>query len=350
MASLTRTARKPARKASPPRQAQSARKPKRYLRTADAAPQQRPGWKPRKPHIDVGRATLLGQFVEAAYTMYQDNPGNLTPPASSDFPAGYQPVAGVTMRDFIFGRTDPVFYGFVAQKAASPHELIMAMRGTDSGIEWWDDLLSIFQVKFRVPGCGYVAYGFNRIYDTIELLKYPAASAPNATGAERSLASKGTLAQQVAALVASLFPSAHDSAAAAISVVGHSLGAALSTLYVMENAKTKKLKTPMICTFGSPRVGDATFVRVFNSLKLKSWRFAVDQDLAPQVPPEAFGFRHVDALFDLDASGKIVPSFSCWHAMETYLSLINPALSPSQACAAKSFAASSRPVPSGGSR
>lgn len=348
MASLTRTRRKPTREAAPVRQAPPARKSKRYLRTADAAPQQRPGWKPRKPHIDVGRATLLGQFVEAAYTMFEDNPGEMTPPASSDFPAGYQPIAGVTMRDFTFGSTGPIFYGFVAKKTASPDELVMAVRGTEGGIEWWDDLQSIFQVKFRVPGCGYVAYGFNRIYETIELVKYPTAASPNATAAERSLASKGTLARQVAALVESHFPSISGSAAPPISVVGHSLGAALSTLYVMENAKTEKLKTPMICTFGSPRVGDATFVRVFNSLKLKSWRFAVDQDLAPQVPPEAFGFRHVDALFDLDASGKIVPSFSCWHAMETYLSLINPALSPCPACA-QHGRSPRRPVPGGGS-
>ena len=265
--------------------------------------------------------------------MYQDNPGQLTPPAGANFPIGYKPIASVTMRDFLFGSTDPVFYGFVAQETASPHELVVAMRGTESGIEWWDDLHSIFLERFRVPGCGYVAWGFDRIYDTIELLTYPSLSAPNATPAERSLASKGTLSQQVAALVASYAHSTAGSAAPSVSVVGHSLGAALTTLYVMENAKTKKLKTPMICTFGSPRVGDATFVRVFNSLSLKSWRFAVDQDLAPQIPPEAFGFRHVDALIDLDAKGKIEPSFSCWHAMATYLSLINPALSPDPACA-----------------
>jgi pimeloyl-ACP methyl ester carboxylesterase len=331
MTNLTRSHRKPARKAG--HATPSARKPRQYLRTADAAVQRRPGWKPPKTRFDIGRATLLGQFVEAAYTMYEDNPGQLTPPASTHFPAGYRPIAGVTMRDFLFGSTDPVFYGFVAQRTASPSELVMAMRGTDNNTEWWDDAQSFFMVKFRVPGCGYVAYGFDRIYNTIELVKYPSASAPNATIAERSLASEGTLAQQVAALAASDATATAGPAAPHVSVVGHSLGAALSTYYVMENAKTKKLKTPMICTFGSPRVGDATFVRVFNSLSLKSWRFAVDPDVATMVPPEAFGFRHVDALIDLNPTGKIVPSVPCWHAMRTYLSLINPALSPEASCA-----------------
>ena len=36
------------------------RKPKHYLRTADAAVQRRPGWKPHKPRFDIGRATVLG--------------------------------------------------------------------------------------------------------------------------------------------------------------------------------------------------------------------------------------------------------------------------------------------------
>ena len=115
------------------------------------------------------------------------------------------------------------------RKPRRPSELVVAMRGTESGIEWWDDLHSIFLERFRVPGCGYVAWGFDRIYDTIELLTYPSLSAPNATPAERSLASKGTLSQQVAALVASYAHSIAGSAAPSVSVVGHSLGAALTT-------------------------------------------------------------------------------------------------------------------------
>ena len=162
MANLKRSPRKPARKAGAAREAPSGRKPKHYLRTADAAVQRRPGWKPHKPRFDIGRATVLGQLVEAAYTMYQDNPGQLTPPAGANFPIGYKPIASVTMRDFLFGSTDPVFYGFVAQETASPHELVVAMRGTESGIEWWDDLHSIFLERFRVPGCGYVAWGFRQ--------------------------------------------------------------------------------------------------------------------------------------------------------------------------------------------
>jgi len=326
---------KPARKASRAPKAAPAPKATLVPRTADVAGRSPVAARRRRAALAPAQATALGRFIEAAYTMYADNPGDLTPPASADFPAGYAPIGGVAMRDFVFASTDPVFYGFVAQATAPPHDLVVALRGTQGGVEWWDDLNSAFMVKFRVPGCGYVALGFDRIYDTIEIVPYPTAADGGAAPAERSLAAKGGLARQIAALVESrrrALPAAAP--APVVSVTGHSLGAALATLYVMENAKTEKLKTPVLCTFGSPRVGDATFVRVFNGLRLASTRFAVDQDLVPQLPPQAFGFRHVNALVDLNAAGKIRPGFACWHVMPTYLSLIDPALSPDPACAA----------------
>ena len=61
----------------------------------------------------------------------------------------------------------------------------------------------------------------------------------------------------------------------------------------------------------------------------------------PQLPPQAFGFRHVDTLIPLSSAGKVKPSFSCWHALTTYLSLIDPALKVDAACAAGAAVASS---------
>jgi hypothetical protein len=36
--------------------------------------------------FDASRAVLYGGFVATAYTMYGQNPTNLTPPSSTDFP------------------------------------------------------------------------------------------------------------------------------------------------------------------------------------------------------------------------------------------------------------------------
>src|SRR5208337_234214 len=139
----------------------------------------------------VATATLLGQFVEAAYAMFQANPGDPTPRPSPNFPAGYKLVAGIEMRDFIIGGTEHLFYGFIAQSTTAANQFVAAFRGTVGGVEWWDDFNSIVLTPFRVPGCGSVGAGFARIYNTIALVAYPSAAAPKTTLVERSLSSRG---------------------------------------------------------------------------------------------------------------------------------------------------------------
>jgi len=296
---------------------------------------------------DVAQATLLGQFIEAAYAMFNANPGQLTPPPSANFPPGYRLAAAIQMRDFVIGSTDPLFYGFVAQSIAEPNKFVLAFRGTSNGVEWWDDLHALGLTPFRVPGCGQVGEGFARIYNTIHLVEYPAAG-PTAALAPMSLADRGSLSKQMAALVsrhAAAPPRAEAlPAASTVSVTGHSLGAALATMYALENAKSDQVHNPLVCTFASPRVGDPTFAAAFNALRLTSWRFANAPDLVPQLPPPFFGFQHVDALCGLNSAGQVLPTFGCWHALETYLSLINPALKPGADCRL-SFAAPSARAP-----
>ena len=149
----------------------------------------------------VATATLLGQFVEAAYAMFQANPGDPTPPPSPNFPTGYKLIAGIEMRDFIIGSTEHLFYGFIAQSTTAANQFVAAFRGTVGGVEWWDDFNSIVLTPFRIPGCGSVGAGFARIYNTIALVAYPSAAAPKTPLVERSLSSRGSLSRQVAALV-----------------------------------------------------------------------------------------------------------------------------------------------------
>ncbi len=106
--------------------------------------------------------------------MFYANPNDLTPPPSSNFPSDYRPMASITMRDFVLGSTNPLFYGFVAQSLRDPSQYVLAFRGTSDWIEWWDDAHALGLTPFRVPGCGSVAEGFAQIYDTIEIVEYPA--------------------------------------------------------------------------------------------------------------------------------------------------------------------------------
>jgi hypothetical protein len=271
-------------------------------------------------------AVLYGQFVKAAYSMY--DPATLTPPPSADFPAGYQLTAWINMRDFILESTDPVFYGFIAQSMTDANQFVLAIRGTSNGVEWWDDLNAAIKTPFKVPGYGSVGGGFARIYETLEVIERPTGAA-TAPAVAQSLKSIGGFCQQVSALV-------RRHVAATARATGRdtsgSIEAALATLYTLENALTGKIQNPGLCTFASPFVGDSTFATAFNGLGLSSWRIVNAPDIVPNLPPEILGFTHINTLQLYNSSGKVLPSLSCWHALTTYLALIDPALQPDAEC------------------
>jgi Lipase (class 3) len=280
---------------------------------------------------DPAAAVLYGEFIAAAYAMYNAQPGNLTPPPSSNFPGGYRFTAWIQMQDFIIESTGPTFYGFIAQSETDPNQFVLAIRGTSSWVEWWDDFNAIRLAPFKDPGSGSVGAGFARIYDTLEVVTLPTAALTE-SAPPQSLKSAGGFAQQVSALMNRRAGAARTEAlapSASIAVTGHSLGAALATLYVLDNALTARIHNPSIYTFASPRVGDSTFARTFNSLGLTSWRIDNLPDIVPQVP---LGFTHVDTLKQYDSLTTVWPSPSCWHALATYLSLIDAKLKPDPSC------------------
>jgi hypothetical protein len=84
-------------------------------------------------------------------------------------------------------------------------------------------------------------------------------------------------------------------------ITGHSLGAALATLMA------SWVPHAGLYTYGSPRVGDATFVHaITNAVAL---RFVNCCDLATRVPPETiFGYAHAGTLAYLDRNGRWLKS------------------------------------------
>src|ERR1700722_15806202 len=127
--------------------------------------------------FDPKAASLYGQFVQAAYSMFSAAPADLTPPQSDDFPDGYRMVAWIQMQGFILGSTPPLFYGLIAKNTLVANQFVVAIRGTANGVEWWDDLYAAEQIPFRVPVCGKVADGFARIYDTLVVAECEVVSA-----------------------------------------------------------------------------------------------------------------------------------------------------------------------------
>jgi Lipase (class 3) len=180
-------------------------------------------------------------------------------------------------------------------------------------------------------GFGSVGYGFARIYQTLRLVDLVAAEARDARGVAQSPQQSLTFAQQVAAAVQRHAPTPERpgereaappiAAVKTIHVVGHSLGAALATLYVADNAATSAMNTPIICTFASPRVGDPVFAEKFNQLGVTSWRIVNDLDVVPKLP--VLGFEHVNTLHLYNSGSSVTWLLECWHSLATYLHLID---------------------------
>jgi predicted lipase len=86
-------------------------------------------------------------------------------------------------------------------------------------------------------------------------------------------------------------------------VTGHSLGSALATLFVMENKEKNKFDLSTVCTFASPRVGNAEFVNQFNQLPPTSWRIVNTQHIVPKIPLHVrfFDYQQCPTSFPLSA-------------------------------------------------
>jgi hypothetical protein len=296
-----------------------------------------------QPYDQVA-AVQYGLLIEAVYSMYYAQPTNPTPPPQPDFPAGFRLLGWAQMNDFTLVETSPQFYGVIVQSVTDSTKFVLALRGTESPIEWFDNFTSIIKVPFKVSGCGSVSYGFSRIYDTMEIIDATSQAAGAAARVTGSLRAAGSFSQQTAALVRRHAPAQPQSVEAAprvtsIDVTAHSLGGALATLYVLENAKEDNIPNQVLYTFASPMVGDATFVAAFDALGLTSWRIVNEPDLVPKAPGEFFGYEHVGVEKAYDSTGIAQSNPSCWHAMATYLALIDRTRQPDPACQIQPVAA-----------
>ena len=144
--------------------------------------------------------------------------------------------------------------GFVAK--ASDGRIAIAFRGTESN-KPEDLLVDLFARAKPWPSGGMVHEGFE------------AALAHVRPAVDAALGSAGT---------------------GPVLVTGHSLGAGLATVL----AAALHARAPRLITFGSPRVGDATFAALINPATVD--RFVNCCDMVARVPPEAFDQPHIAQL------------------------------------------------------
>jgi predicted lipase len=212
---------------------------------------------------------------------------------------------------------------FRESQTLTPSFLILRGTQYNSVIEWFDDFTSVIPVAMGgLPGK--VGDGFARIFGSMEVL--------DSKGHPTDEFGHGFV-QEVAAAVSSKLMhrrsqiGPRDLANALsrinIEVTGHSLGAALATLYVAKNANDQQLRISRVYTFASPLVGNYEFAEAYNALGIETWRIANFWDWVPHLPPD-LSYRHVNEAELISSWFEVHLDPVCWHAMKTYLHVLDP--------------------------
>ena len=95
-------------------------------------------------------------------------------------------------------------------------------------------------------------------------------------------------------------------------VTGHSLGAALATLYSHRICDSNS-----VCyTFGSPRTGTPKQTK---KMLFTAYRFRNNNDIVTKVPPEFLGFSHKsDKTTYFDVEGNVKEGYSRWYMISQW--------------------------------
>ena len=267
--------------------------------------------------MDPATAVIYGPFIQAAEAQYSSDPGQLSPAAITKMPAGYTLVRTIQMTDFFGTEQTRVFYGYVAV-GGDPLTAVVALRGTGSTMEWWDDFHWALVPFTQVPDGGKVAGGFYDIYQSIGTM------APG----QQTASAPGAFAAEVARAAASGLAAGLDPASLPLVVTGHSLGGALATLLVTELNATTALK-PQAWTFASPKVGDATFAARYGGLSTVSWRIYNQVDVVPYFPVDVSNsYQPVTTGYAINSLGKAKWSLSCAHSLNTYMHVLSAGTVP----------------------
>ena len=268
--------------------------------------------------MNPATAVTYGPFIQAAEAQYSSNPSVVNPAAITNMPAGYTLVRTIQMTDSFGPVQSRVFYGYVAV-GGTPQTAVVALRGTATTIEWWNDFQWDLVPFTQVPGGGNVAQGFCDIYNTFGTMT---------PGQQQSTPAPGTFAANVAAAATEGLAAGVDPAGLPIVVTGHSLGGALATLLVADLTATTPLK-PQAWTFASPNVGDAAFAARYGALSTVSWRIYNQVDVVPYFPVDVSdNYQPVTAGYAINSLGKARWSLGCAHALNTYLHVLSPATVP----------------------
>ena len=105
-----------------------------------------------------------------------------------------------------------------------------------------------------------------------------------------------------------------------IIVCGHSLGAAVTTLFAYSIYTIYKSNKIISCTIGSPRVGNKVFKQNFDKSPIESLRIVNNLDVVTRTPN--IGYHHVNTELRIDEEGKIKKWMIDWQRVGEYFKAV----------------------------
>jgi predicted lipase len=186
---------------------------------------------------------------------------------------------------------DSHIFGFVA---STDTDAFICIRGTHSITDWLKDAdLPLVDYRFRSTAAGLVHMGFQAVYETIR--------------------------QSILDLVA-------KTRKQSLTLIGHSLGAALATVCSLDEGLLAAAGRPRdhVVPIASPRVGNEVFRDVFNGMVPQCFRIVNKPDLVPHLPLP-IGYIHVGTAAVVDSGATLDLGFA--HGLcEGYLRGLNKAI------------------------
>ena len=216
-----------------------------------------------------------------------------TPPGTSDFAAFGSPV-WVKERKWVRGHGphgkdhwEYVRSPMIVAAATSDSRIFAGVRGTSVNPNWYTNTDFIPKRVSIGPAVGVTVHeGFYYVFNSAQ----------------------DTLTASIAALAQKL----SGGRAAGLVVCGHSLGAALATLFPLSICasdwfKNSGLARMNVYALATPKAGRQNYVDAYNSVAaLETFNIQNTKDIVPTVPPEALGFYPVS---------KVVTFTQDWHGI-----------------------------------
>jgi len=261
------------------------------------------------PYINPIITTTCMEGVQAAYNFYNEKPIVL--------PIGFQVFGTFTGWDaYFYHFAQEEKFGIVFRYIDDPSILLIAIRGTSSILDAYEDLWAN-KVSFQpidpvapFPNDVYIASGFNSIYTN------------------KGNAMTASMQQQIFALIAK---ASMQNKIEKVIVTGHSLGSALCSLLALDIAESIPDIEVYNYNFASPRVGGekwkSTYKKKFD-LEGNTYRITNYWDWVPSLPPKILDYDHVGMTFLISFYVKYAwfPHPICRHSMNNYQVVISNAM------------------------